>query len=172
MSEYIEETEQEYNIDESKVREPLPRKKDRRSETSKKNAAKAREAKLNTLKKKKEKQTYVLPDFDYSDSDSDSGSCEEQIYLKPVKSRKKVTKEDKIDLLKNPPKSNAEGKSIQDQINDIRNMLEKMSGEGKKTRSRKPRNKTVVQIVNPSVNPLSNRNPKVEGLKERMLLKF
>lgn len=136
---------------------------DKRKVTSKANMQKARQAKLDKLQKKKEvnenTQKYEIVDNqDYSSSDSDSDTDDEVIIVKGKKN-KPVDKSKMNEM----DKMNAE-------INELKNVIQNLTIKKKKKQHQK---KQVIKVVNQQPNqPAKPVDPKINGLKERLLINF
>ena len=136
---------------------------DKRKVTSKANMQKARQAKLGKLQKKKEvnenTQKYEIVDNqDYSSSDSDSDTDDEVIIVKGKKN-KPIDKSKMNEM----DKMNAE-------INELKNVIQNLTIKKKKKQHQK---KQVIKVVNQQPNqPAKPVDPKINGLKERLLINF
>lgn len=131
------------------------KKTDKRKVTSKTNMEKARQAKLEQLKKKKEDKNntkeYEIYDSDSaSSSDSDTETDDEVIIVKGKK-RNNKTQMSEIEKL------NAE-------IVELKKMVHKEKSKNNKAK------KQVIKVVNQQ--PSRPSDPKVNGLKERILVNF
>ena len=133
---------------------------DKRKITSKTNMQKARQAKLEQLKKKKEdknntKEYEICEDNNDSSSDSDTETDDEVIIVKGKKKDKKVDKSKMNEI----EKLNAE-------VNELKNTLQNLKVRKKKTKPKKQ----VIKVVNQQ--PPKQNDPKINGLKERILVNF
>lgn len=121
-------------------------KEDKRRVTSAKNLAKARQAKLDKLKEKKEN-----PEYHIEDESSESESEEDVIVVKP---KKKAA----------PPPDD----SYRNDLSEIKELLTALAT--KKTKPKPKRTKQVIQIVNPP--PKKTQSEELETLKKKLLLNF
>lgn len=121
-------------------------KEDKRRVTSAKNLAKARQAKLDKLKEKKEN-----PEYHIEDESSESESEEDVIVVKP---KKKAA----------PPPDD----SYRNDLTEIKELLTALAT--KKTKPKPKRTKQVIQIVNPP--PKKTQSEELETLKKKLLLNF
>src|SRR4051794_38194273 len=127
-------------------------KTDKRKVSSSKNLIKAREAKLNKLRQKKEEKQYDI----VSESDSDSDSDSEVILIQPKKKKKQSSN---LNL------------HITKELSELKNMLQNLTVKRKKPKSRN--SKQIIKIVNPPAQPTEKKsNPDLDTLKKRMLINF
>lgn len=139
-------------------KEEIKPKSDKRKVTSKANMQKARLAKLEQLKQKREKNK--SPQYEiYSDSESSSDSENEVIIVKG-----KNKKNQKKTEVKQPHKQ----EDFRSELNELKDIINNLTIKKKKRKERKP--KQVIQFVNPTVQPKSN--PEIDGLKQRILVNF
>jgi len=131
---------------------------DKRKLTSKKNVEKARAAKLEKLKQKREndKNKYEI----CSDSDSSDSESEDEVII--VKGKNKHEK-------KKPDIPTKKPDNVRDEINELKQMIQNLTIKKRKKR-KEPKSKQVIQFVNPTVQPKSN--PELDGLKQRILVNF
>lgn len=136
-------------------------KTDKRKQTSGKNLAKAREAKLNKLKQeKKEKvQQYQFEDSESSSSSSDSE--DERIIVKKEKRKTKKVKQN----------TNQNTNQNVNELTEIKGMLEQLLFK-KPKRSKPKKSKQVVQVITPPAQEPKKVSPEMESLKKQFLLKF
>ena len=138
---------------------------DRRRETSKANMAKARAAKLEALRKKKEEESNQIEIGD-SDDDSDFSEDSESDY-------------EDIVLKKKPPAQKGRGRQAQvdeDTIaqlvqQQLAQLLSQQGGKKKKAAAKKPtvRKKTVIQLNTPAPATAPSANPHVDAMKRSIL---
>ncbi len=134
---------------------------DKRKISSGKNLAKARVAKLEKLKQKKDVQQYEIQ------SESDSSDSDEEVIVVQSKKKKQI-----------PRKTNEvpEG-DLKERLFKIEQkheqLLEKYDNLVLKTKKKKPKNsKQVIKIVNPPAISQNKSSPEVDSLKKKMLLNF
>jgi len=136
-------------------------KTDKRKISSKANLEKARLAKLEKLKQKKDVQQYEIQ------SESDSSDSDEEVIVVQSKKKKQISKKPKeapVDDLKERL-LRIEQKHEQ--------LLEKYDNLVVKTKKKKAKNaKQVIKIVNPPNVTQNKPNPEVDTLKKKMLLNF
>ena len=134
-------------------------KTDKRKQTSGKNLAKAREAKLTKLKQEK-KVAEKVPQYTFEESDSSSSSSDsedERIVVKKEKKKtKKVTEKQPTETL--------------NEMAAIKGMLEQLMKKPKRSKPKK--SKQVVQVITPPAQEAKKPSPEIESLKKRILLNF
>lgn len=136
-------------MSQEETRENEPTKKLPPNEARRNNLAKARQAKLDKLKKakeskQKEEQTVVQEEAEESYTYSYSSSDSEELIIQPKKKKKAKEKAHKEQQQQQP----SYDQSIQRELNELKLMVAGMQQQKpRKTKGRK--NKTVVQIVNP-----------------------
>ena len=131
---------------------------DKRKQTSGKNLAKAREAKLTKLKQEK-KVSEKVPQYTFEESDSSSSSSDsedERIVVKKEKKKTKKVTEKPIETL--------------NEMAAIKGMLEQLMKKPKRSKPKK--SKQVVQVITPPAQEAKKPSPEIESLKKRILLNF
>jgi hypothetical protein len=137
---------------------------DRRRETSKANMAKARAAKLEALRKKKEvesNQIEIGDSDDDSDFSEDSESDYEDIVLKKKPAQKGRGRQAPVD-------EDTIAQLVQQQLAQL---LSQKGGKKKKAAAKKPtvRKKTVIQLNTPAAAAAPAANPHVDAMKRSIL---
>ncbi len=154
-------------------------KPDKRTNTSKRNAEKARQTKMDIFKKKQEskkkekekiqkalqlyEENNKTPDESEGEEFTDS-SDDEEIVIRTVPKKKKNVKIKGEPAIINNPQTG--GDDLKNRLDGLENMIKQITAPVKQ--KPKKRNKTVININAPE----KKANPKAQGLKERMLIKL
>ena len=132
---------------------PVAPKVDKRTETSKKNMAKARAAKIAGLQQKKQDKQYVVSE-DESSSEEDESSDDEELVITKKKPKKGGSA---------PPPS-----AVDDRMGRMEEILIALA---KKKMKKKPakRGKTIINVTNPAQVGVIVPNPQAQVLKHNIL---
>lgn len=146
-------------------------KQDRRRETSRKNAEKARLTKLAKLKAEKEKEQHIftLPDVDESSSETDSSSDDEIVIKKKNKNKKTVKQASKPQYDDN--------QSIKQQLSELTSMMADLKRKQKKSKAKRKydgKGRQIINIVPPtqSIPVTTSDNDVMDIFKKQILMKF
>lgn len=147
-------------------------KQDRRRETSRKNAEKARLTKLAKLKAEKEKEQHIftLPDVDESSSETDSSSDDEIVIKKKNKNKKREVKQ----VSKSQYDDN---QTIKQQLSELTSMMADLKRKQKKSKAKRKydgKGRQIINIVPPtqSIPVATTDNDVMDIFKKQILMKF